>query len=1367
MFFPYRPKKRNVPNDKRAKTDYQSDAKLSGVAKRLYRQYKKLFDEFAERNFQNNATEAQNLKKPVTSMNQEIMHVTDKPDVKAVSEVMAYRHAIDPDLMEFVDSVSAMESKSAISKRKHTLGKISEKHAKIVEDVLSSELGLNIDAGGYTVNIDGSAVKHIEEKHGANGSSDHSMQSKADVARIGWAVNNADSGHIARTQMGEIDYSTQYRNADGSPSPKIVLEKSIGDGKFIVAECVPDTTAKKIHIISARKIKSGNGQVLNVKSNDSPQPTSETLLDGITATDSITETEKKSNPSDENSSEKFSEKRFALIGRTEDRRGIYRTNYPENTPKDVKQKDIVDLVQNVWSKKPIKLNLIVDGKEVPIEARFNPELTERSDLSKIAFGNRKGTASEKRITMNLSSDLYQIAEESHHVGSKTESGKDNAAHAGVTTWHYFLTDLVYVEADGTEIECYMNIDVKQNDSGHWFYSFAIEKGSRPADVLSVVTDKSATTSTISITENAEKSNPSDENSSEKFSEKRFALPETDSEGSFLSPEQREFFADTKVLDENGNLMVMYHGTPNGTHTTFRSGSYFTPDAAYADKYQNPGASTLSTGKTASNPKTYKVYLNITKPFDTRNATERDIFRNEYYRKYGTGAPLSESGLPDWTDGMDLQEFIEEMGYDYDGLILDEGGTGGYGDEVVSRGLSYVTFSSEQVKDVDNKNPSVNKDIRYALDAESYSYDTLTKKPDLSVVTFPKELPLTEDGSVDTNAVVARGRLNARKQKNPNNTDERTYVHVGDIGLDVLLSKKGMVHGIARSQETAFAVMKIGDVLKNSVAMNELNGSAKRKAEMSYVLLGACRDSENLYVVRSVVSKVENDVTEIDVYQLSAVKGKKTETPTSALGGTGVKEQNALVSSESPIISIADFLEYVKTIPLANEVFSEDVAKKVGVERSKGSLSGDLRYALSEVDSEGNTLTEDQQELFKDSKVRDSKGRLLVMYHGTTANFNTFKKGDVGFHFGTKATARGRVGYGKNAIMKRVHLNITNPIVFEEDLGSWDADYRLTQELFERDILTREEVEQVLLSDDRSYRRPTEKANRRLAELLLQKGYDGIAYSNTFETKKPTTSYIAFQSNQAKLVENEAPTANPDIRYALDNTEKTRYTYTAEQYEKFGWAREADAITKDEADDLYSKIQESTTMRVFKKSSNGEAIVEVNKKPNTTLDVDNVFVFVKGTKTDFRISRVVRFAAETETEMEILREDLYEGRTCSDTHIALYQEKGLAREYRRENFPAFAEYSAERSARRTSNGTTGRGADQDHRGRKKYGSGYHLHVGEDGEITESFGKRYALSETRGSIMTEVDPEYEAKARRCLFGELSTVLGIPFNEIEAII
>ena len=155
------------------------------------------------------------------------------------------RSAIDPDLLDFVDSVSAMNDKKAISKRKHLIGKISAKHAKIIERVLSSELDLDVNLAGYTVNIDGSAVKHIEEKHGENGTSDHSMAKRSDVASIGWAVNNADSGYIARTQTGAIDYSTQYRNADGSPSPKVIIEKSIGNGKIVVAECVPDTEGKK------------------------------------------------------------------------------------------------------------------------------------------------------------------------------------------------------------------------------------------------------------------------------------------------------------------------------------------------------------------------------------------------------------------------------------------------------------------------------------------------------------------------------------------------------------------------------------------------------------------------------------------------------------------------------------------------------------------------------------------------------------------------------------------------------------------------------------------------------------------------------------------------------------------------------------------------------------------------------------------------------------------------------------------------------------------------------------------------------------------------------------------------------------------
>ena len=46
------------------------------------------------------------------------------------------------------------------------------------------------------------------------------------------------------------------------------------------------------------------------------------------------------------------------------------------------------------------------------------------------------------------------------------------------------------------------------------------------------------------------------------------------------------------------------------------------------------------------------------------------------------------------------------------------------------------------------------------------------------------------------------------------------------------------------------------------------------------------------------------------------------------------------------------------------------------------------------------------------------------------------------------------------------------------------------------------------------------------------------------------------------------------------------------------------------------------------------------------------------------------------------------------------------------------------------------------------------------------RRKEAAELRKQL-PDVDVEYEAKARRCLFGELSTVLGIPFNEIEAMI
>ena len=163
----------------------------------------------------------------------------------------------------------------------------------------------------------------------------------------------------------------------------------------------------------------------------------------------------------------------------------------------------------------------------------------------------------------------------------------------------------------------------------------------------------------------------------------------------------KWFADSPFKNDDGTPKVYYHGTPYGGFDTFKGWSYFTADKAYADKYHIPSASSIR-GKysEATKPETYAVYLTADKVFDTRDPAVRKVWKEQFYDHYSR-TPLTDRGVPDWTDGIDLIEFFEDNDLDYDAIILDEGGTGGYGDEVQDRGLSVVVKDSSQVKSVDN------------------------------------------------------------------------------------------------------------------------------------------------------------------------------------------------------------------------------------------------------------------------------------------------------------------------------------------------------------------------------------------------------------------------------------------------------------------------------------------------------------------------------------------------------------------------------------------------------------------------------------------------------------------------------------------
>lgn len=205
----------------------------------------------------------------------------------------------------------------------------------------------------------------------------------------------------------------------------------------------------------------------------------------------------------------------------------------------------------------------------------------------------------------------------------------------------------------------------------------------------------------------------------------------------LSAEQEEYFKDSKVRDENGNLKVMYHGTSKGGFTTFDTyytnyglfgtGSYFTDNKSVAESYTNKGK--------GDNKQVYESYLNITNPIDM------DAEANpEEWAKAFPDVNLPESGtnekflrevedyysyeeMPKWEVVEIIRDAIQfNMGYD--GITHIGGGRFNKKDD--TRHRVYIAFEPEQIKNIDNIAPTKDADIRYSLTEDSEG-NKLTEK----------------------------------------------------------------------------------------------------------------------------------------------------------------------------------------------------------------------------------------------------------------------------------------------------------------------------------------------------------------------------------------------------------------------------------------------------------------------------------------------------------------------------------------------------------------------------------------------------------------------------------------------------------------
>ena len=168
----------------------------------------------------------------------------------------------------------------------------------------------------------------------------------------------------------------------------------------------------------------------------------------------------------------------------------------------------------------------------------------------------------------------------------------------------------------------------------------------------------------------------------------------------ITPKEQEPFINSKVRDNDGNLLKVYHGTRADfdTFDTSKAGQnyqnnwsnngkgiYFTDNIAEAQEFAE---SSIDNG----DPKIKEAYLDINNPFDSSKDYTNEL--SEMAQEYGIEPYYLERGdrLFNWFN-INKKDIVEALSkYGYDGIV-DHG--------------HYTVFDPKQIKSVDNNNKTEN------------------------------------------------------------------------------------------------------------------------------------------------------------------------------------------------------------------------------------------------------------------------------------------------------------------------------------------------------------------------------------------------------------------------------------------------------------------------------------------------------------------------------------------------------------------------------------------------------------------------------------------------------------------------------------
>lgn len=407
----------------------------------------------------------------------------------------------------------------------------------------------------------------------------------------------------------------------------------------------------------------------------------------------------------------------------------------------------------------------------------------------------------------------------------------------------------------------------------------------------------------------------DGNNNRKFSFK-------DSEGRELSQEQAEYFKDSKVRDEDGNLLAVYHGSSEDFTVFDREktranmdiqGNFFSPWELDASGY-------------GENVRAF--YLNITNP-----APEGVAYKalNKFQGQNGAG--------------IKAREYLESLGYD----------------GVNNEGEEYIAFYPEQVKEVSNASPTSSPDIRYSFkDNTDITYDSLIAKPDMKIAAVTTTEDAVKDLSRKEIVSQAKGRLEIKALTD---AQGRACIFNDDTKKDIIVGKPGIQHGLDRNYEhTAAVAMHLDEYLKSAIKINEAVADDGRKFDSDILLgYGENKKGEKIpaYFVVAQLKTGQDELVEFG--SLYSMRAKKI-VEDSAQGSRGVQ------SSTSTTISISDLLGVVNE--MYSDILPKSVAGHYGHGRKESKLGKSVRFSLPDPDSVNDYINSHGTEFVEVPPVRD-------------------------------------------------------------------------------------------------------------------------------------------------------------------------------------------------------------------------------------------------------------------------------------------------------------------------------------------------------------------------------------------------------------